>query len=171
MPSLNRYISDEDFAHLLEDAKKIQETNPEIKRMIYEHMDYTRRKYNFTQKEFSQILGCSNTTYSHIMQDNRRMNADNLLTFCRVFNLDITTVVEESYLRKDDAVLRELAVYLAELSDDTLDSIQTAIEASNETSPQIRRGVRLFERLRESETQKAKPPIRLFRRDFTTEEE
>ena len=69
MPSLNRYISDEDFAHLLEDAKKIQETNPEIKRMIYEHMDYTRRKYNFTQKEFSQILGCSNTTYSHIMQD------------------------------------------------------------------------------------------------------
>lgn len=99
------------------------------------------------------------------------MNADNLLTFCRVFNLDITTVVEESYLRKADAVLRELAVYLAELSDDTLDSIQAALEASDETSSQIRRGIRLFERLRESETQKAKPPIRLFRRDFTTEEE
>lgn len=166
MPSPNRYISDVDFSQLLEDSERIRETNPEIKRMIYEHMDFTRRKYNFTQKEYSQILGCSNSTYSHIMQDNRKLNSDCLLTFCRVFNLDLTTIVEESYLRNSDTVIRELAVYLAELSDETLDSIQATLESSGETDSQIRRGVRLFEHLRESEVKTTKPPIYLFRQDL-----
>lgn len=113
----------------------LQSSDIKILELILQQMEVTRQQHNYTKAEFGKILGLPDTSYSKLtkQQDRKGISVKTLVLYCRLFGLDLSTIVGRSYLDSADSVLRETAMFLARLNPETIDLIDTVIEESEES--------------------------------------
>ena len=136
------------FQELLNDAKKIHDSNDDIQSKIAAQMEWTRQDMKLTASEFAQLLGTSLSTCHKQLKGERPILFATFLTFCRIFGFDISDIVGRAYLDSEDSVLRETAVLLSGLSDKTIDGIIAAIDASEESAAKKTRASTLLNEMK-----------------------
>lgn len=145
--SARKKAREEAREHLMSVAQKVRESNDEIEDMIRAQMEHTRRYYDFTEMDFSTLLGMERSFYSRRIIRGLPLNVQSLLTFCRTFGYDLSNLVNSAYLDSHDSVLRETAVFLSGLPVETIQKIKDAVQNSDDTDSRKRQGELLMSRL------------------------
>ena len=122
------------FEELKGDADRINETNSSIRKVIAKQMEYTRIKCGITQNEFPTLLGISPISYYKFQTGAREVTIEPFLSFCRLFGLDMSTLIGREYWETSESVMSEVAAAFSGLSDETLDAIMNAVSDSHETA-------------------------------------
>lgn len=154
---------DTEYADLLEESRLIQSSNYEVERAIIQQIEFVRRQHGLNHSQFSALLGIPKNSYSKITSDqSRNIPFLCLLTFCRLFGYDLTQLYNESFLETADSVVRELAILLTTLSDDTIDTINSVIAQSQEPENRKEYTKELLEQIKKIE----KPNNYFFAADY-----
>lgn len=148
MQSENGFYTLKDFNHILKNQ-----------------FEYTRLKEKLSIAEFSSRLGIGKARYYKLTEGNCNFQLMDLVNYCQVYGYDISGLVAETVLNSSDTVLREIAVYMASLSDDTLNLVKDAIQTSAESEQRKKRGELLIDKLIESGSK----PMPFFKKYQNTE--
>lgn len=156
-------MTDTKYEKLLRQSQLVLDSNYEVERAIIDQIEFVRREYGFNHEKFSTLLGVPKNSYSKLTSDQgRNIPFMVLLTFCRLFGYDLSQLYTESLLESTDTVIRELAVFLTTLSDETVDRIEAAITASTEPQDRKDYAEELLNKLKRIE----KPKNHLFAADY-----
>lgn len=156
-------MTDTKYEKLLRQSQLVLDSNYEVERAIIDQIEFVRREYGFNHEKFSTLLGVPKNSYSKLTSDQgRNIPFMVLLTFCRLFGYDLSQLYTESLLESTDTVIRELAVFLTTLSDETVDRIEAAITSSTEPQDRKDYAEELLNKLKRIE----KPKNHLFAADY-----
>lgn len=148
---LDTYKTEDAKVELLRKTESVRTDTDKIEKLIIRQIEYTRKRYGFTQIYFSKLLGVSNQFYSKMTLGQREPPIFLLIRYCQIFGLDISGLVAEEYLNSTDTVLRELAMYMTLLSDKTISALTDTIADSDESDRIKERGELLLDRLQTME--------------------
>ena len=129
------------------EAEKLRYAPDKFRDILADQLEYTRKKYRFTKKYYASLLDIDDSYYVKIASHMRPVPVTILINYCRIFNMDITGILENTILDDSDTVLREAAIYLSSLSDKTLTAIASIIENSDESERTKQHGKLLLEEL------------------------
>lgn len=156
-------MTDDKYEELLRQSSLVLDSNYEIERAIINQIEFVRKQYGLNHEKFSTLLGVPRNSYSKITSDQgRNIPFMVLLTFCRLFGYDLSQLYSESVLENTDTVIRELAVFLTTLSDESIEGIKKVISASEKTQESKDYGEELLDKLKRID----KPQNHLFAADY-----
>ena len=84
---------------------------------------------------------------------------DTLITYCKLFGFDISGLLGETILNTADPTLREMAMFLSELSDETLRAMGNVIAESNEDDEVKAMGAALIKDLIKEDSASTESPV------------
>ena len=142
------FSTEEGRAEFYEATKRIRISNEEALGTVIDQFEYTRKQINVTKQYFSTLLGIDPSYYLRMVKYKCKVPLPVLINYCRIFGMDITALTEESLLNASDSAIRETAMYLGRLSNDTLAKVEAVIADSSEDSRTKEHGKILFEKLR-----------------------
>lgn len=114
-------------------------------------VDDFRKEIGMTAKTMSALMDVNQTSYFRYSNGERIFPLRSFLTFCLTFGYDITELSQLAYFRKTDAPLKDLAIMFGTLSDETLKSVNLAIQLSNEKASTKKRISRLIDKVCKAE--------------------
>ena len=137
-----------------EEARHKRLSQEQFNDIIADQLEYTRKKYGLKKRYFASILDISEQYYGKMSTHERMVTVSALINYCRLFGMDISAITNEALLNESDPVIRETAIYLASLSNDTLAKIEDVIQKSGETDTAKKRGITLLEKMLTLDQQK-----------------
>lgn len=134
-------------AEFFDQAERVKITLEQFSRIFIDQVEYTRRIHHISKRYMSHLLGVSEGFYGKMTQHERNVQAIMVINYCRIFGMDISGITNESLLRESDPVIRETAMYMASLSNETLHKIEETIQQSNESDIAKQRGKKLLDKM------------------------
>lgn len=135
-------------------AKEFKETYPELEKVFYDTMEKQRKKLRIPATDFSELLGYNRTAYPKVIKEERTLGLQMFITFCRLFNYDITSIAECTRSNSVEILNKKVASYFGSLSDETLDAISAVIMESSESEEKKKDVTKLVTKLKATKNER-----------------
>lgn len=112
-------------------SHRVVNSENEFEAALIKQLEHIRLSEGLSIDDYCRLLDISKSLYYRIINGSRKMQLSILLKVCRLFNYDLSTLLGEAYLDSADSVFRETALLLGRLSPETISSIRTTIDSSN----------------------------------------
>ena len=125
-------------------AQKINGTNKELESKVVAQIELYRKKLGMKATDYAALLGVTKEVYYKLVSQNRQLDIYTFFTFCRLFRFDLASVAGDAWASEQDATLRELSIFLGQLSPATLQKMADTLAASSEPQQTKERGAVLI---------------------------
>lgn len=146
---------------LLDKAKNVRYDPIELNNALIDQLEHTRKYLGVSQTYFAELLGVTKDFYCKMIKHSpqRYLHVDTLITYCKLFGFDISGLLGETILNTADPTLREMAMFLSELSDETLRAMGNVIAESNEDDEVKAMGAALIKDLIKEDSASTESPV------------